>query len=357
MQAINNLYQESSQQTKAWPISKPATVISLTKKQFWHAVNMVVPGFVADASNIPLLNLLYLYTARDVQFEQEGYSLDKGLLLYGNVGSGKTDLLRSVQRAFWAIKSPMSFAYVNMNSVVEDFGELGFSTMNQYERKNWMFDELGQVDKELVGNYSNKINAAENIILKRYEQFRYGYLSHFTTNLSRQEIQSHYDGRVWSRLQEMCNMIRVVGPDRRPDAQPKRPQLHRPAPEPVPAYTDAMKRETILAEAEKLRQGQSYRFLDVGGVHYQHLVQQGVITPGADPELEAEEMHRMITAARVTDLDSQSRKQLKAFQEAEDMPPENKYTKELAYRIEKRMLKETIEKLASGELNLNLNLH
>lgn len=314
----------------------------------------MVPGFVADEHNKPILRLLYLYASRSEEFEREGYSLDKGLLLYGNVGSGKTDLLRSLQRALWLVQSPIAFAYVNMKQVGEEFGTGGYTAMHRYARRHWMFDELGQLEKETVGNYSNKVNVAESIILTRYEQFRYGHLSHFTTNLTKDQMKEHYDNRVWSRLQEMCNMICVVGPDRRPIALPKVKHRNQEELQLLPDFSEEGKARLVLKEVERLKAGQDHKtLLDTGGIMYGFLQERGLIPEQVPEEIEAEEMHRMLTAARYSDLDSVSRKELRRFQEAEVPPEGNRYTRELAYRCEKRMLKDCLERLASGELPMS----
>lgn len=327
----------------------------VTKAWFWQVVNRVVPGFVADNYNKPVLQLLYLYATRSEEFEQQGYSLDKGLLLYGNVGSGKTDLLRSLQRALWLMQSPIAFAYVNLKQVGEEFGTGGYAALHRYARRHWMFDELGQLEKETVGNYANKVNVADSIILTRYEQFRYGYLTHFTTNLSKEEMAEYYDNRVWSRLQEMCNMIRVIGPDRRPTAQPK--VKHRPQEslQLLPDFSEDGKARMVLLEVERLKAGHGHKtLLDAGGIMFTYLREKGLIPEQVPEEIEAEEMHRLLTAARYSDLDSASRKELRRFQEAEVPPEGNRYTRDLAYRCEKRMLKECLERLASGELDVSM---
>ena len=99
-----------------------------------------------------------------------------------------------------------------------------------------------------------------------------------------------------------------------------------------------------------MQQGTSKGFLDVGGIHFQYLQSKGLI--GEAEEVEAEELHRMVANARVKDLDTHSRRALKQFEEAEEMPPDNKYTKELAFRVEKRLLKEAIERLAQNGVTL-----
>ena len=55
-------------------------------------------------------------------------------------------------------------------------------------------------------HFGNEINALENVILNRYDKKLFTK-THFTTNLSADEITEMYGTRVKSRLRKMCNMI------------------------------------------------------------------------------------------------------------------------------------------------------
>lgn len=332
------------------------------KKTFWQLILRLVPGFVADDFNTPLLRLLWLYAIRSEEFEQTrdeegdlmGYSLDKGLLIYGNVGCGKTELLRCLQKYLQLLDSPLQFGVVPLKEIAEEFAADGYQAFHRRSNKveHWLFDDLGQTDKETVANYANRVNIAENVILARYERYRTGTLSHFTTNMSFEELQQHYDGRVWSRLTEMCNLVMLTGPDRRPQAQPK--VKHRPKPQaaPVPAYTDDMKLETVRQVVEHLKAGGDYRFADYGGLIYEFLKKRRLITAEMYEEVEAQEMHWILSNVHYRDLDSASRKEFKRFEDAEEPPADNRYTKELAHRCEKALLRQCLERLASGELEV-----
>jgi energy-coupling factor transporter ATP-binding protein EcfA2 len=313
--------------------------------------SQLVPGFEIDDFNRELLRLLYAYATRDSYFTEQGYSLDKGLLLYGNVGSGKTGQMKILQRVLNLMHSPLAFAYTTVSAVSDSFGANGFEAFLSYGQRNWMFDELGRLDRETVQYFGNKINVAESLIQNRYELFTRGYLSHFTTNLSKAQMAESYDERVWSRLQEMCNVIRAAAPDRRPNATPK-PLLPVVEKKETPAYTDEMKKETILSEARKLQEGAGYLFLDAGGVHFEYLMARGVITTDALADAEAEEMVRLIKNVRSNPPGKLDRAAFLEFEQAEELPPGNKYTKELRYRVEKRVLRETIEQIAKNRLTI-----
>jgi hypothetical protein len=337
MQSISQVQQEN-RQPRASQTSKPSTV-KPTKSQYMSVACQVVSGFEVDEFNRELTRLLYCYATRDAYFSEQGYSLDKGLLLYGNVGSGKTGQMKILQRVFNLMQSPFAFAYTTVSAVADAFGGNGFEAFTHYGQRNWMFDELGRLDRETVAYFGNRVNVAESLIQNRYELFNRGYLSHFTTNLSLVEMQQNYDERVWSRLTEMCNLVKATAPDRRETAKPR--ALHpAKAVNAIPEYTDAMKQQAIEEEARKVKSGGAYSFLDAGGIHYEYLLRTGRIEQ--DPQIEAEEYQRLCATVRSNPPGKLERAQFLEFEQSEEYPPGNKYTRELNYRVEKRLLREYI---------------
>jgi DNA replication protein DnaC len=129
-----------------------------------------------------------------------------GLLLMGNVGSGKTFIFDVLNR----ITHPDSkrfFIKVNCIQYVNDFNQFGYEVLSRYRDKNILFDELGEETKAQY--YSrDSFEALEKVIQLRYELFRKkGLKTHFTTNLTNDEILKRYGQRCTSRLSEMCTRI------------------------------------------------------------------------------------------------------------------------------------------------------
>jgi DNA replication protein DnaC len=67
------------------------------------------------------------------------------------------------------------------------------------------FDDLGTEDTEKA-HYGNRTNVMEKIILNRYDHCR-NKLTHFTTNLTAEQIKETYGLRVTDRLREMVNVL------------------------------------------------------------------------------------------------------------------------------------------------------
>ena len=76
------------------------------------------------------------------------------------------------------------------------------NTMNN----SYCFDDLGTEDE--VKHFGTQTNAMAQVILMRYNLFQSRQVhTHFTSNLTADQIEFHYGDRVRSRLREMCNWI------------------------------------------------------------------------------------------------------------------------------------------------------
>lgn len=154
--------------------------------------------------------------------------LNKGIMLTGSVGTGKTLLFKIMQRLF---RTPKIIAcrhiireYLNAENksgkVIDDYGRFSFKPKNgggyDYEKPiHVCFDDLGleEVDTKM---YGNKANVMAEILLDRYEHFKtYKMLTHATTNLGASALETNYGVRGRDRLREMMNVIEVTGNSKR----------------------------------------------------------------------------------------------------------------------------------------------
>lgn len=127
----------------------------------------------------------------------------KGILLAGNVGSGKTTIMHSIWKT--VAHTELKFAYKTSRQIAREYAKQGYDGIESYMRANidFCFDDLGAETNARF--YGDEVNVFAEIIQDRYELFRFlKYRSHFTTNLTTQEIEKNYGDRVLSRLYEMC---------------------------------------------------------------------------------------------------------------------------------------------------------
>jgi DNA replication protein DnaC len=198
---------------------------------FYRAHQIFPDGFILDDYNQPIFELMCYYFSLDEKFlafaENLGVknpSLDKGIVLAGNFGVGKTTLMKLFmknQRQVYIIQ--------NAKKISDSYEKDGNETIEEYfnKRKNAFndpavfyqeysgicIDDLGT--ENVKSNYGNKKNVIGDIIEMRYERGVMGKWFHATTNLSSDQLSEFYGGRVVSRLRETVNFIELNGNDRR----------------------------------------------------------------------------------------------------------------------------------------------
>lgn len=135
-----------------------------------------------------------------------GIDIDKGILLSGPVGCGKTSLMKLL-RHIVPLQRP--YEIIPCRNVTFSFNHLGFKTIEEYgNTKFFCFDDLGI---EPPGRFYGKdLNVMGEVLLSRYELYRqtkYRMKTHATTNLNAEELEERYGNRVRSRMRELFNLV------------------------------------------------------------------------------------------------------------------------------------------------------
>lgn len=185
--------------------------------QWW--TNATKKAYAIDEENVDIVKALIYYFSGNPEFEncnivKNGASLDKGLMICGNVGSGKTLLMRILNECF---VSAYKYSIVPCDMITDIVRKDGISAMEKYQKPTRgdytnviCFDDLGIEGRAKY--YGDSINPMYDLIIKRYRLFTdSGIRTHFTTNLTMQELEQVYDVRTASRLNEMCNVIVLGG--------------------------------------------------------------------------------------------------------------------------------------------------
>ena len=183
----------------------------------------IEPNFLIEANQYDYYEILFEY------FSGRGNTLDnkKGLLISGNVGTGKTLSMQIMQRIF-GLKIISSrhlireFLQSKLNGmdVLDLYGRKSFNTnpagnIDVKKPINICFDDLG-LEEVNAQMYGNKQNILAEILLDRYEQFRnHGMKTFATTNLKAKDIEDLYGNRVRDRMREMMNYLQLEGTSKR----------------------------------------------------------------------------------------------------------------------------------------------
>ncbi len=184
--------------------------------------------FEFTKKNKPFYELLFLSFTGNPKFEKLKMpgsdilgSLNKGNLIFGPVGCGKSFALETVFKTYTAdYLNVNSFRIFQYSTIKLDYQKEGAIILDQFgnsisnsggikrnETKTILIDDFLK-NGSTVAHFNNKIELAEELINLRYEAYkRSGKLTHFTTNLYPKELSEILDYRSISRLQEMCNFI------------------------------------------------------------------------------------------------------------------------------------------------------
>lgn len=181
--------------------------------------------FLLDEWNRNQFHLLCLYYSNDSRFEAAGdnFSLNKGIMMFGDFGCGKTSLI-----SLFSSNPHKPFRISDCNDIADEYQKLGPDVIDKYgslqsaypqltfgyNQIGRCFDDLGAENEKK--SYGNKANVLQEVLLKIYRQ-KIFHLTSITTNLTRPEIEDFYGERLGSRLYEMFNVITFSpdAPDRR----------------------------------------------------------------------------------------------------------------------------------------------
>ncbi len=163
-------------------------------------------------SDHPIVFKLIAYFIKDEQTcFQFNINLNKGIMLSGPVGCGKTSLMNLMK---YLTPIEHKFSVKPCRDISFEFIQDGYEVIHRYSKgklyqsevKTICFDDLG-IENNLK-YYGNECNVMAEILLSRYDLYTSKKLkTHITTNLSATEIEKNYGNRVRSRLREMINLI------------------------------------------------------------------------------------------------------------------------------------------------------
>ena len=159
--------------------------------------------------------IIYKLIAYFLKDEQACYQfnidLEKGILLSGPIGCGKTSLMNLMK---YLAQTENKFSVKPCRDISFEFIQDGYEVIHRYskgklyqaEPRTYCFDDLGTENN--IKYFGNECNVMAEILLSRYDLFIAKKLqTHITTNLSASEIEKNYGSRVRSRLRELCNLI------------------------------------------------------------------------------------------------------------------------------------------------------
>jgi DNA replication protein DnaC len=152
-----------------------------------------------------------------LQLDSFNGDTDKGLILMGSTGVGKTVYLKSLS-LFMGYAQKFKFKIYTgfeMERIYQAEGEDLFSLESAMKSKMFAIDDIGE-EHSTIKRYGTEINVGVDALTQRHQLYtNKGYLTFATTNLNAEMIGKKYGKRIESRIYEMFNFIGVKGEDLR----------------------------------------------------------------------------------------------------------------------------------------------
>ena len=158
---------------------------------------------------------LFVWALRDEESAHRlNIDLNKGIMLTGPVGCGKTSLMNLLR---YFLPSAERHYLKPCYKIASEYTTEGYAALSRYSdyafhpgtRKpvTICFDDLG-LEPPLVYHYKNPCNTMAETLFSRHDYFISDLmLTHITTNLNSQEIEDRYGMRVRSRMRELFNVV------------------------------------------------------------------------------------------------------------------------------------------------------
>lgn len=198
---------------------RSATLVKMRREECFGNGKAMQWTFAADdGKQDRIKNAMLKYADNFEEMQKQG----RGLLLYGNVGTGKS---------FYAACIGHALIDKLYTALMIDFGEIEKKVQSTWNGREELFDQLSRYDllilddlgAERDSEYMQQI--VYDVINARYKA---GLPLIVTTNLSSDELKNPADmknSRIYSRILEMCLPVKFEGGDKRRE---KLKEYHKP---------------------------------------------------------------------------------------------------------------------------------
>lgn len=191
------------------------TDMNTAKKIFLDHIRQNCRGFIINDSNRSAISNIFNWCLRNNHGE---LNPRKGLWLYGNIGTGKSTIMKSVLsfiEKYWLRDSgeKLKPTWENVPSFCGKYAENGFAVFNSIPTA---LDELG-TECVPTNHIGNKLNVIAHVICSMSEE-NICIPKIVTTNLSFSDVEKYYGARTVDRIGELFNLVAMHGDSWRKDS-------------------------------------------------------------------------------------------------------------------------------------------
>jgi energy-coupling factor transporter ATP-binding protein EcfA2 len=151
-----------------------------------------------------LFKLCNYFIKDEVSCEKLNIDINKGILLTGPVGCGKTSLMKLLRHI---VPHQKPYKVIPTRNIAFAFNHIGYKTIEDYGNGQYFcFDDLGV--EPMGRHYGKDCNVMGEILLSRYDLFlEHKIKTYATTNLNAKELEERYGNRVRSRMRQLFNLV------------------------------------------------------------------------------------------------------------------------------------------------------
>jgi len=146
--------------------------------------------------------------------KQQEMSIDKGVLVLGSTGTGKTSIMKTLTN------NPVKpFGVVSAIDVSQKFHKAGYDAIDMYQHLNknpsvrpfnhnvlgWCFDDMGA--ERVTKHFGDESKIMEEILFRHSNEPESRGKIHGSSNLELPQLQEWYGPRIYSRIFQMFNII------------------------------------------------------------------------------------------------------------------------------------------------------
>jgi DNA replication protein DnaC len=162
---------------------------------------------------------------------ESNLDLNKGIILMGPVGTGKSSTIHIIQKYLRATNNPNQFRFEQARIILREFSKDKYIGLEKYsfnyeqiptggrvaKPQSLCIDDIGLENKE-SRHYGESVDVIGELLIDRYDLFtddRHRKLTHATSNLDTKGLLQLYGDRIYDRFKEMFNVIPLTGKSKR----------------------------------------------------------------------------------------------------------------------------------------------